>query len=232
MSQESSGSSTIEVLVVDDHPVVCDALSVAIDDQMGMDLVGTCHTAGEAMSLLRDLEPDVAVVDISLRDAYGLDLVENIRSFFEETQVIVFSMYSESVYAERAIKAGAMGYIMKSQPVEEVVDAIRSADSERVYLSDNMASHILNRLPRESEQTTGFPVDSLTDRELAVFQMLGRGHSIQDITDRLSLSRKTVETYRRRAKEKLDLDSISELLQFAVEWTHGQAKPEEEVVPE
>jgi DNA-binding NarL/FixJ family response regulator len=136
--------------------------------------------------------------------------------------MIVFSMYDENVYAERAIRAGAAGYLMKSEPTKNIIEAIRSAYEGEVYLSRKMSSRILNKVAMGRTAEPSFAIDELTDREMAVFQMLGQGYSVQEIQDRLSLSRKTIETYRRRAKEKLGFDTVSELLQYAVQWTYGQ----------
>ena len=127
-------------------------------------------------------------------------------------------MYDEMVYAERAIQAGASGYLMKDQPTEELIEAIRVVDQGEVFLSRDMASQILNKVARGESSEPSFPIEEFTDRELAVFQMLGEGCSIEEIQNRLNLARKTVETYRRRAKEKLGFESVSKLLQFAVQW--------------
>ncbi|MEM1126720.1 MAG: response regulator transcription factor [Bacteroidota bacterium] len=214
----------VRVLVVDDHPAVCEALADTINGKMDMELVGQTQSAEQALHLVEQMEPDVAVVDISLEDAHGLDLVQNIRDQYGHVQVVVFSMYDESAYAERAIRAGALGYVMKSEPTQGVVEAIRSVMRGEVYLSRRMASRILSKVVKGRSQGVGFAIDELTDREMAVFQMLGQGHNVNDIAERLSLSRKTVETYRRRAKEKLGFDTVAELLQYAVQWTYGQAR--------
>ncbi len=213
----------IRVLIVDDHPAIREALKETIGTKMGIDLCGEAGTASEAMRAVEQAKPDVAIVDISLEDAHGLDLVQNIRVQFPEVHVIVFSMYDEDVYAERAIRAGASGYLMKSEPTHKVIEAVRWVTRGEVYLSHRMASRILSKVARGQSSRPSFAVDEFTDREMAVFQMLGEGYTIEEITDRLNLSRKTVETYRRRAKEKLGFDSVSELLQFAVQWTHGQS---------
>lgn len=187
-----------------------------------MTFCGHARTAADALKQLEEIRPTVAVVDISLEDAHGLNLVADIRAEFEDVQVVVFSMYDEAAYAERAIRAGALGYVMKSEPTQSVVEAIRTVARGEVYLSHKMASRILSKVVRGRGKQARFAVDDLTDREMSVFQMLGQGYSIQEITERLNLSRKTVETYRRRAKEKLGLDTVAELLQYAIQWTHGQ----------
>lgn len=214
----------IRVIIVDDHPAIREALADTLSSKMDMEFSGEAESADEALSIIDRVQPDVAIVDISLKDAHGLDLVQNIRIQYPDVHVVVFSMYDESAYAERAIRAGALGYVMKNAPTQSVVDSIRCAMQGEVYLSRRMASRILTKVVRgRGTQSFRFSVDDLTDREMAVFQMLGQGHGIDDIADRLSLSRKTVETYRRRAKEKLGFDSVSELLQHAIHWTSGNA---------
>ncbi len=222
VNSRKSAGDRIRVLLVDDHPAIREALTETISGKIGIEICGQAASADEALRLVPKVKPDVAVVDISLEDAHGLDLVQNIRVQFPDVQVIVFSMYDENVYAERAVRAGASGYLMKSEPTQKVIEAIRAITRGEVYLSHQMASRILSKVARGQSSRPSFAVDEFTDREMAVFQMLGEGYTVEEITERLSLSRKTVETYRRRAKEKLGFETVSELLQFAVQWTHGQ----------
>lgn len=214
--------TTIRVLVIDDHPAVCEALADTVRTRPDLHLCGQTQSASEGFRMVTTSQPDVAIVDISLEDAHGLDLVQNIRAQYPDVQIVVFSMYDEAAYAERAIRAGALGYVMKSEPTQSVVEAIRCVMRGEVYLSRRMASRILSKVAMGRSSSPNFAIDELTDREMAVFQMLGQGHNVEDIADRLNLSRKTVETYRRRAKEKLGFDTVAELLQYAVQWTYGQ----------
>lgn len=233
----SSSSQRLRVFIVDDHPAVRDAVAHAVAAQPDMDLVGVAGSAAEAFDLLRAARPDVAVVDISLGDAHGLDLVQNLRAERPDLEVVVFSMYDEAVYAERALRAGARGYVRKSEPTTAVTEAIRAAAAGEIYLARRAASRILSRVAFGAERAgakaagadgadgaagPAAGLEELTDREMAVFQLLGQGKPPEEIADRLNLSRKTVETYRRRAKEKLGLDSVTELLQFAIRWTYAQ----------
>jgi DNA-binding NarL/FixJ family response regulator len=219
-------SDRVRVVTCDDHPAIREALSDTINEEMDMEVTGQAATAAGAFAVLSETEPHVAVVDISLEDAHGLDLVQNLQAQYPDVEVVIFSMYDERVYAERAVRAGAAGYVMKAEPTKRVVEAIRTVRRGEVYLSRAMASRILSQVARAGgggdQEGPGFALDDLTDREMEVFQMLGEGKGVEDIADQLNLSRKTVETYRRRAKEKLDLDSIAELLQHAIQWTHGQ----------
>jgi DNA-binding NarL/FixJ family response regulator len=222
--RRSGSSDRIRVVIVDDHPAIRDALGSTISSKMDLELCAQAASADEAFRQIEKLQPDVAVVDISLEDAHGLDLVQNVRTQFPKVQVVVFSMYDENVYAERAIRAGASAYLMKSESTQSVVDAIRAVARGEVYLSRTMASRILSKVATRRSSGPNFAIDELTDREMAVFQMLGEGYSVEEITERLHLSRKTVETYRRRAKEKLGFETVAELLQYAVQWTYGQNK--------
>ena len=218
-------------MVVDDHPAVRDAVALAIGAEPDMALAGVAGSAAEAFDVLRAGRPDVAVVDISLGDAHGLDLVQSLRAEREALAVVVFSMYDEAVYAERALRAGALGYVRKSEPTTAVTEAIRAAADGEIYLARRAASRLLARVALDGAngrsagrdgEGSGGGLEELTDREMAVFQLLGQGQSADDIADRLNLSRKTVETYRRRSKEKLGLESVTELLQFAIRWTYAQ----------
>jgi DNA-binding NarL/FixJ family response regulator len=221
-SKNNRSTNHIRVYMVDDHPAIREAIRDTIEGTIDMEICGESSSSDEAFRDIEELRPDVAIVDISLNDAHGLDLVQNVRAQYPDVRIVVFSMYDENVYAERAIRAGAAGYLMKSEPTKNIVEAIRSAHEGEVYLSSKMSSRILNKVAMGRTSEPSFAIDELTDREMAVFQMLGQGYSVQEIQDRLSLSRKTIETYRRRAKEKLGFDTVSELLQYAVQWTYGQ----------
>lgn len=209
-------------MIVDDHPAIREALSEAVRSRMGMDVFAGVDSEDAAFELLRKDQPDVAIVDISLSDSHGLNVVQNMSVQYPNIQIIVYSMYDENVYAERAIRAGASGYVMKSEATKTVMDAVQAVSRGEVYVSRRLASRILSKVAGGRGGTSGFPIDELTDREMSVFQMLGEGFSIEEITERLNLTRKTVETYRRRAKEKLGFDTVAELLQYAVQWTLAQ----------
>ncbi len=219
-----SAAALTRVVVVDDHPAIREAIADTIRSQPGLELCGVAGSAADAFALVRETRPDVAVIDISLGDAHGLDLVQNLRAQHPRLEVVVFSMYDEEVYAERAIRAGARGYVMKSEPTQSVAEAIRAAAQGEIYLNRRAASRILSKVAGGAAgRASAEPgLEDLTDREMAVFQMLGQGKPTEEIAERLNLSRKTVETYRRRAKEKLGFDTVTELLQFAIRWTYAQ----------
>ena len=209
MSTSKQSSSRTRVVIIDDHPAIRVALSNVIEAALDLHLVGQASSADAGFRLIEKEKPDVAIVDVSLEDAHGLDLVQNVTALYEDVKVLVFSMYNESVYAERALQAGAKGYLMKGESPERVVEGIRAIMNGEVFLSRKMVSQIIMGSTGTKDKASG-------------------PGSIEEITERLSLNRKTVETYRRRAKEKLGLDSVAELLQYAIQWTHAQPAPGQE----
>ena len=213
----------IRVLLIDDHPAVLAAVGGCLDEQLGIEVIGRVSTSDGAFRAAEQGRPDVAVVDVGLGDAHGLDLLQHLRAQHPDLAVVVFSMYDERIYAERAVRAGALGYVMKTEPTGRVVEAVRAAARGEVFLSRAIASRMLTKLASGGPPSAGpaYAVDALTDREMAVFQMVGQGLTVGQIADRLSLNRKTVETYRRRAKEKLGFDTVAELVQFAIRWMQG-----------
>ena len=222
MQPTSSFSARTRVLVVDDHPAIRDALATVIADSNDLALCAEAESSEQTYRVVEQLKPDVAVIDIALPDAHGLDLIANLKARYPSLRVVVFSVYDERIYAERAVRAGALGYVMKQEPVQEVLEAIRCAARDEIYLSRAMASRIVTRASSRGSTQPMSPTDLLTDREVAVLQLLGEGNSVENIAERLHLSRKTVETHRRNAKEKLEFDTVSELLLFAVRWTDAQ----------
>jgi len=219
MPASPTSSDHISVFLVEDHPAILEAVKCQASQTLGIEVCGTTGSMAEAFRQIEKHQPDVVVVDISLEDGHGLDLIQNVRAQCPDVKAIVFSMYDETVYAERALRMGASGYLMKDEPLEELINGIRAVNDGEVYLSDQMSSRVLNKAVRGEDAEAGGPIDELTDRELAVFQMLGEGYSLEEIQDRLNIARKTVEAYRREAKEKLGVGSVAELLRYAVQWT-------------
>ncbi len=207
----------IRVFVVDDHPAVRVAIAAKVDDEADLQLCGEAASAEEAMPMIAREKPDVAVIDLSLKDVHGLDLVGNLRVQHPQLSMIVYSMYDEQMFAERALRAGASGYVMKSEPMHRVIEAVRDVVSGRICVSSEVATRLLGKLTARQGNAAG-NFENLTDREMEVLQMMGDGASMREISDRLHVSYKTVETYRRRAKKKLGLKSVSELLQYAIRW--------------
>lgn len=211
-------SSPVRILIVDDHPAVRGALKSALSRRATYVCSGEADSSESAINAIQSQHPDVAIVDISLKDAHGLDLIRHIRSQFPDVRVVVYTMFGEEIFAERAIRAGALAYVEKSDPTAKVMEAVDSAVRGEVYVSRRTASRILRRLVKGEENGHATDADKLTDREMVVFQMLGEGLVVDEIADRLKLNRKTVEAYRRGAKEKLGFDSVSELMYHGHNW--------------
>lgn len=225
MSSEAVREKT-QVFVVDKHPAIREILRSKIENHPEMQVMGGGESPEDALPFMEQDPPDVVVLEISLGEADGLALIQEIRSRVPEVRILVFSKYSEDLYAERAIEAGASGYVMKTEPTDEVVRAIELVSQGQVFLSRHVASRILSRLVRGGSDTETSPLEQLTDRELTVFRKIGEGHSVRQIADQLDLNRKTIETYRRRAKEKLGHDTVEELLRHAVQWVEQGARNE------
>ena len=220
--EAKGGSDHTRVFLVDEHPAIRTVLTRKINEREGAQVVGGTAGAKEALPRIERTAPDVAVVEISLVQVDGLTLTEQIRTQAPETRVLIFSRYDDATYAEWAIRAGASGYLMKTEPLDEVLRAIRKIERGHIYLRQDILSDILNRALRPSENADETGLSALTMREITVFQMLGDGNSMGQIAENLDLSRKTVETYRRQVKEKLGCDTTDELLKYAVLWTSEQ----------
>ena len=207
------------VLIVDDHPAVREALAFRIGRQSDLQVCGEAADVAEALRLLAKTQPDVAVVDISLKTGNGIDLIKRIKDRNDHVRMVVWSMHSESLYAERALRAGALGYVNKDQATDTIVEAIRRVLAGKVYLSDAMTERLLQRaVGGEAIAVTRSPMDVLADRELEVFRLIGAGVKTAEIAGQMHLSIKTIETYRDRIRKKLDLKDGSELAHYATRW--------------
>lgn len=207
------------VLIVDDHPAVREALAMRIGRQSDMEVCGEASDVLEALRLVEETRPDVAIVDISLKTGCGIDLIKRIKDKDDTVRMLVWSTHSESLYAERALRAGALGYVTKDQATERIVDAIRRVLDGKVYLSDSMVEIMLHRTVGDGrKEIMRSPLDSLANRELEVFRHIGEGLKTGKIAERMHLSVKTVETYRDRIREKLDLSNGTELAHYATKW--------------
>lgn len=213
----SKDASITRLIIVDDHPVVAEGLSELINREMDLTVVAAALTADEALQILRATEIDVAIVDLSLPGPSGIELIRMIRDEFPRLPVLVLSMHDEHFYAERALRAGARGYVMKREAIKHVMDAIRKVRRGDLYVSEEVAERMLFRIVAGSDR--GEPaVDRLSDRELEVFQLIGQGYSTREIAEMLHLSVKTIESYRANIKQKLGLKNAAELMQHAVKW--------------
>ena len=209
----------VRILVVDDHPIVRLGIRQMIAAEPDLTICGEAESAAAARELLHS-KPDLAIVDLSLEDGSGLELIRSIKVASPNTRVLVLSMHDEALFAERALRAGARGYIMKQEAIGGLAHAIREVLSGRVFVSKHMSQHLLERLGHEAPAVGG-RLGNLTDRELEVFELIGRGLSTAAIAHRLDVSVKTVETYRSNIKLKLDLKDAIDLIRFAAAWIEG-----------
>lgn len=212
------------LLIVDDHPVMRQGLAQLLNLEKDFTVCGQAGSAPQGLSSARSMLPDLAIVDISLKGASGLDLVKDMHSFLPKLPVLVLSMHDETIYAERALRAGAKGYVMKQEAAESVITAIRRLLAGQIYLSDAMNSRLVNRfasgaLPADGKRSI---VGRLTDRELQILQQIGLGRGTRHIAEDLHISVKTVETHRAHLKEKLQLRNAPELVRFAIEWARSE----------
>jgi len=209
-------ASRYRVLIVDDHPVVRRGLRNLFDEQWDFTVCGEAADVTQALTAATQLQPDFILVDLSLPGANGLKLITEIQKHQPDLPMLVLSMWDEILYAERAILAGAGGYIMKGRPDEEILKAARQVLSGRIYLSSTVEAHLETRLPGHGEEDN--PVERLTDREMAVFRLIGQGYMPRHIARELQLSPSTIEIYRTHLKEKLNLKSATQLTRYAVQW--------------
>jgi DNA-binding NarL/FixJ family response regulator len=207
------------ILIVDDHPVVREALAIRISRSNDLEVCGEAADVAEALQLVDETGPDVAIIDIALKTGDGVELIKQIKSRDERVRMLVWSMYGEHLYAERALRAGAMGYITKEQATDRIIDAIHQVLQGRLYVSDGLREKLLQRTVGQTvKPMEQAPTDALTDRELAVFRLIGQGVTTSAIARRLHLSVHTIETYRERIKTKLGFNSGAELAREAVQW--------------
>jgi len=213
------------VFIVDDHPLVRDGLSTLINQENDLEICGTAEDAPSALAAMAASRPHVALVDISLKDNSGLELIKDLKIQQPSVAVIVVSMHDEMLYAERALRAGARGYVMKRETTRNVLAAIRRVLEGGVYLSDNVIARMATLVAgqRERESAGAERVDQLSDRELQIFRLLGQGQSTSDIASALHLNCKTVQAYCARAKEKLGLTTAIELRRAAMRWEDQHA---------
>lgn len=203
------------VLIVDDHPVMRDGLVSCIERSDYFTVCGTAATAAEALAAVAELHPDVAVIDLSLPDRSGLELI---RELGGSVRMLVLSMHDERDYAERVLNRGAHGYIMKGEPTDRVLAALREVAEGRKYLSEAMTQRMIEIASRRNNRSS---MERLTDREMEVFEMIGRGMTTAVIAQKLGLATKTIETYRENIKGKLELENATALVRAAVLWAEG-----------
>jgi len=212
------------VFLVDDHPLVREHLTALLQAQADLEVCGEAADAPIALSLIGRHAPDLVILDISLKRSNGLELIKSLKEMRPKLPVLVLSMHDEMLYAERSLRAGALGYITKEEATVNILSAVRRVLSGQVYLSERMAGRLMKKMVGGEIVELASPLEVLTDRELEVFQMLGEGLGTRQIADELHLGIKTVESYRARIKEKLRLADGNQLLQHAIQWVQSATR--------
>ena len=212
----------IKILLVDDHPLVREWLTNLLKQQFDFQVCGESGSAPEALRLVAALQPDIAIVDISLASGSGIDLIKDLKAGHAAVAVLVLSMHDEMLYAERALRAGAGGYVMKSEATQKIIEAVRAVLAGKIFVSQPVSSLMAQKFIGGKSENT---IEQLSDRELEVFQLLGRGFSTRQISEHLHIGFKTVQGYTARIKEKLNLANINGLMREAIRWhesSHSQ----------
>jgi DNA-binding NarL/FixJ family response regulator len=210
------------VFLVDDHPITRQGLAALINRESNLVVCGEADSAPVAIDQIQKLAPDIALVDVTLKTTSGLELMKNLKALMPDLPVLMMSMHDESLFAERALRAGAKGYIMKLETGAVILGAIRRTLSGDLYLSEKMKERMLHRLVKTGTTEVVYSIDSLSDREMEVFQLIGNGYGTRQIAARLNLSVKTIDSYREHLKLKLRLDRGTELVRHAIQWVKSE----------
>ncbi len=211
-----------KIFLVDDHPVTRAGVAMLVNQEADLLVCGEADSAPLAIAQIPKLNPDLTIIDITLRTTSGIELLKDLRALMPDLPVLVMSMHDESLYAERALRAGARGYLMKHEPSEVLLAAIRRVLAGELHLSDRMKEKMLHRLVNSRKEEVTFSMDSLSDREMEVFQLIGNGFSTRQIATKLNLSVKTIDSYREHLKLKLRLETGADLVHHAIQWMKGE----------
>ncbi|PLX68564.1 MAG: DNA-binding response regulator [Denitrovibrio sp.] len=210
------------VFIIDDHALVREGLAMVVNQEPDMEVCGSADDGPAALNMLFNIEPSIAIVDLSLTTSDGLEVVKAIKARYPDVFVLVLSMREELVFAERCVRAGASGYVMKSEEPAVVIKALRHIVKGKIYFSERMTEYILNKAMNVKNCSDKDVVEALTDREFQVFQMVGNGFTSKHIAEKLNLSVKTIDAFRESMKHKLGLKNANELSQYAIKWAHYQ----------
>ncbi|HWD93563.1 MAG TPA: response regulator transcription factor [Verrucomicrobiae bacterium] len=217
-----SKNAAKRVLIVDDHPMMRQGLAQLIDNEPDLKVAAEADTGGQGLDIVVGQKLDLALIDISLPDKNGLELIKDIHTLKPELPVLIVSMHDEALYAERVLRAGARGYIMKQEGGKKLLHAIRHVLTGQIYVSEKMSARILEAFSGHRPEESASPVARLSDREFEVFQLIGQGKGTKEIAQHLNLSVKTVEVHRAKIKEKLSLLTATDLVRYAVRWSEAQ----------
>ncbi|MGN6626657.1 MAG: response regulator transcription factor [Tepidisphaeraceae bacterium] len=220
---EAEPKTKTRILVVDDHPIVRERLAELINQEPDLFVCGEAEDSTQALKAVQSLQPDLAIVDITLKNTYGIELIKQFKDVCPKLPVLVLSMHDESLYGERSLRAGAKGYLTKQEATRQVVTAIRRILAGEVFVSDSMAASILKKVAGGTTTEGGSPTDVLSNRELEVFHLLGQGLGVRQIAESLFISVKTVEAHREHIKQKMHFKSSAELLRYAIHYVMKDA---------
>ena len=215
-------SKTYKVLVIDDHPVFRKGIVALLGEEENLTICGEAEDAMKALGAMRKFEPDIAVVDISMPGTNGIELTKSMLSERPDLKILVLSMHDETLYALRALRAGAKAYVMKAEAMDYVSEAIKKIIAGGIYVSPRFSERLVFRAVQSMDSGLGSPVDKLSDREMEVLHLLGKGFGTREIAAELHLSIKTIETHRMHIKDKLDFKDASEMVRFAIDWVSQQ----------
>lgn len=213
-----SSQQRFRILIVDDHPIVRQGYGQLIGNHSDLEVCASVSSGREALEQAKATDPDLAIVDITLKDSHGIELVKELHAQYPELKILVVSAHDESLYAERGLNAGALGYVNKQEATDRLINAIRRVLAGEVYVSEEITRKLLKSRARAGKQGASSAISTLTDRELEVYEMIGHGQTTKKIASRLHLSPKTIERYKENIKKKLDISNSTELVQQATRW--------------
>jgi DNA-binding NarL/FixJ family response regulator len=219
---QSGDRKVSKILIVDDHPMIRERLAEVIQKEQDLVVCGEAEDVRQALKAASEQTPDLAIVDLSLRNSHGLDFIKDLRALNPRTLILALSMHDEALLAERVIRAGARGYITKQEATRRIMVAIRTVLAGKLYLTESLALRLASRVTQVSDGSSTMSVEKLTDRELRVFELIGHGQGTRQIAGDMGIHVATVETYRSRIKEKLNLRDANELRQSAIRWTQDR----------
>ncbi len=218
-TDDSTASSVTRIAIIDDHPMVRQGIRVVLQAEGGFEVCGEAECVSEALQMLAREKPDLAIVDLHLKNSSGLELIKDLQVRQPELPILVLSMRDEGFYAERVLRAGARGYVTKEEGPRKIIEGVRRVLAGDIFLSDQMASKVMSKIVGGLDKPGDSPMDALTDRELEVFELIGQGLPTREVAERLHISPKTVDSHREHIKEKLKLDNSTDLLKHAIEWS-------------
>ena len=227
MNPQEQSQKKSRIVIIEDHPVLCSGLRQLVDNQPDLACVGVADNISDAKRLVAECKPNLTVLDLRLKGGDALDFIKTLRVEHPEVKVLVLSQYDELIFAERVLRAGASGYIMKENATDEVLRALRKVLTGDLYFSERVAAAVVQRMLREKPIASRDGVERLSDREMQVFQLLGASYSAREIAEQFHLSRKTIETHCEKIKHKLSLHNAAELKQFARRWAAENLGPSE-----